>query len=131
MNTKSLAQFRHNPRLGYIAGYLVILFIFLLLIFLFFSLVFFLEGYFFPYPAIDTQFAPQYSEAQFEQIKPGMTKEEILTRLGPPLNNPDDPAWIYSNDGAFPFWDFAWLVRNVQFNEEGRVIYTKAFIAYD
>ena len=126
MNTKSLAQFRHNPRLGRVAGYLVVLFIFL-----FICLVFFTEGYFFPYPAIDTKFAPQYSEAQFEQIRLGMTKEEILTRLGPPLNNPDDPSWVYSEDNAFPFWDFAWLVRSIQFNANGRVSQKNAFIAYD
>lgn len=89
------------------------------------------EGYFFPYPAIDTRFAPGYSEQAFQQIQVGMTKEEVWKRLGPPLNGVDEPVWIYSEDNAFAFWDFAWLVREIYFDEHGRVDRKESGVAYD
>lgn len=89
------------------------------------------EGYFFPYPAIDTRFAPGYSEQAFQQIQIGMTKEEVLQRLGPPLNNVGDFVWIYAEDNAFAVWDFAWLMREIAFDEHGRVKAKRAEVAYD
>lgn len=89
------------------------------------------EGYFFPYPAIDTRFAPDYSETQFQQIEPGMFKAKVLAKLGLPLNQTDEQGWVYSEDNAFPFWDFAWLVRGIGFDENGKVIHIVAYVAYD
>lgn len=89
------------------------------------------EGYFYLYPAIDTRYAPQYSEAQFQTIQVGMTKEEVLARLGPSLNKMEDQGWMYSEDNAFRYWDFAWLVRAVNFDSEGRVIEVNASVNYD
>ncbi len=89
------------------------------------------EGYFFPYPAIDTRFAPGYSEQAFQQIQIGMTKEEVLQRLGPSLNNVGDFVWIYAEDNAFAVWDFAWLMREIAFDEHGRVKAKRAEVAYD
>jgi hypothetical protein len=89
------------------------------------------EGYFSPYPAIDTHFAPGYSEQAFQDIQAGMTKAEVLQRLGPPLNRTSDPSWTYSRDGALGVWDFAWLVRAVNFDENGIVKEKVALVAYD
>ena len=89
------------------------------------------EGYFYLYPSIDTHFAPEYTERQFQAIQVGMTKQEVLERLGSPLNAVEDQGWVYSEDNAFPYWDFAWLVRAVNFNSEGRVIEASARVNYD
>ena len=89
------------------------------------------EGYFFPYPAIDTQFTAGYSEEGFQQIRPGMTKQEVLNLIGPPINSTTHPHWKYSDDNAFPFWDFAWLVRGVTFDDDGNVTDVTQFVAHD
>lgn len=91
----------------------------------------FVEVYFPPYPAVDTRFAPGYSEAAFQRLEVGMTRDEVLDRIGRPLNSLADPYWVYSEDGACALWDFAWLVRGVQFDERGRVVGLTAFVAYD
>lgn len=90
-----------------------------------------IESYFPLYPAIDTRFAPGYTEQAFAALEVGMTKQEVLQRLGPPLNAQADPAWVYSEDGTFGWWDFAWLARGVQFDAEGRLIETRAAVHYD
>lgn len=89
------------------------------------------EGYFILYPAIDTRFAPGYSEANFRKVQPGMSKDEVLQLLGQPFNDVAHQAWIYSEDGAFPFWDFAWLARGINFDSEGRVIERSEHIFYN
>lgn len=89
------------------------------------------EGYFFLYPAIDTSFTPGYSETAFYAIEVGMTKAEVAERLGFPFNRASDQGWLYSQDGALGWWDFAWLVRAVNFDEQGRVSNLSAIIAYD
>jgi outer membrane protein assembly factor BamE (lipoprotein component of BamABCDE complex) len=43
------------------------------------------ESYCFFYPAIDTQYAPGFSEQAFAQIKVGMTEAEVRQKLGAPL----------------------------------------------
>jgi hypothetical protein len=89
------------------------------------------EGYFPLNPAIDTRFAPGYSEAAWRTIRPGMSKAEVQAALGPPLNNVGDPSWAYSTDGACPWWDFAWLVRTIDFDAQDRVVAVRELIAYD
>lgn len=89
------------------------------------------EGYFFFYPTIDTRFTPGYTEAAFQAIQAGMTKAEVQERLGLPFNPVSDQGWIYSQDGACGWWDFAWLVRAVNFDEQGRVSSLASMVAYD
>lgn len=106
------------------------------------------EGYYFPYPSIDTRYAPGYSERNFRKVVRGMTKEEVLELLGPPLGNcmlqPQfminvrSPSmankyalWEYTCDNAFPLADFAWLSRRVEFGRYGRVTNTSSRIYYD
>lgn len=89
------------------------------------------ESYFYPYPSIDTRYAAEYSEGEFQSIRVGMTKQEVLDRVGPPLNAIKDQGWMYSEDNAFAYWDFAWLVRAVNFDAEGRVIEINARVNYD
>ena len=89
------------------------------------------EGYFFLYPAIDTHFTAGYSETAFRAIEVGMTKAEVTERLGLPFNRTSDQGWLYSQDGALGWWDFVWLVRAVNFDEQGRVSNLSAIIAYD
>lgn len=89
------------------------------------------EGYFYLYPSIDTRYAPEYDEEAFQTIQMGMSKKEVLERLGPPLNAIEDQGWVYSEDNAFPYWDFAWLVRAVNFDSDGRVIVVSVGVNYD
>lgn len=97
------------------------------------GMFFMTENYFFLAPAIDTRFAPGYSEQAFQAIQPGMTQAQVIELLGPPLNaNPlRDQSWSYSEDGAFGLWDFAWLGRSVSFDEQGKVLGTRTYVAHD
>ncbi|WP_439623229.1 outer membrane protein assembly factor BamE [Gemmata sp.] len=53
------------------------------------------------------------------QIRPGMTKEQVLEQLGPPHSRVDDddlqPRWYYWNDSYGLFYDSVW------FGPDGRV----------
>ncbi len=92
------------------------------------------EAYFFPNPAIDTTFAPGYSEAKFAAIQPGMTQAEVLVHLGKPLDSAktaDGVEWVYSQDGALAWGDMAWLGRYVQFNAAGQVLRTEKTVYHD
>lgn len=39
----------------------------------------------------DTLYAPRYSDDQFNAIEVGMTEAEVLSRLGPPIDEPYHP----------------------------------------
>jgi hypothetical protein len=96
----------------------------------------FLEGYFPLAPGLGTHFAPDYSEAAFDQIQIGDSKERVLELIGEPLERCDmgrtkDQFWCYSTDGGFLLLDFAWLYRAVYFDAEGRVIELVRDIFYD
>ena len=84
------------------------------------------EFYCFFYPAIDTVYAPGYSEAGFAQIAPGMSIKEVEQTLGSPmhtLTNKDGLVrWCYTGDGkciarGWKLADFAWLGREIIFRE--------------
>jgi hypothetical protein len=107
------------------------------------------EQYFFPYPEIGTVFSEGYSEANFDQIRAGMSEAEVITLLGEPLNRDrmtvsftqgvrsaamptgSGAMWSYSHDNAAGIWDFAWLGRFVYFDEAGRVTGTVKWVFYD
>ncbi len=73
-------------------------------------------------PYIDTEFARDYTPEKFDQIRLGMTVEEAIQIIGPPLNEAHwDPETLftqynYTNDGKsrnefpprFTPGDFAW-----------------------
>ena len=95
------------------------------------------ERYFPPWPDVDTRFAPGYSEAGFDALAAGMTRDEVVARLGPPLRRfpvrqtsyqsarPSTvEGWSYSGDGACSWGDFAWLGREVYFDNAGRLTET-------
>lgn len=100
-----------------------------------FGTLFGIEGYFTPYPAIDTVFPPDYDEAKFLSIQPGDTQAEVLELIGEPLERAGylgvRDTWIYSRDGAFGWWDFAWLFRSVEFDAEGIVLGLRIETHYD
>lgn len=120
----------------------------------FFILILFPEQYFTPAPAIGTTFAKGYDEARFDQIQPGMSRDEVIALLGDPLEkmtlvgggmmvaleqgerNTSMPAgsaemWSYSQDGGIGIWDFAWLGRYVYFDDAGKVTGTLEWVYYD
>jgi hypothetical protein len=90
------------------------------------------EGYCFVWPSIDTVYAADCTERKFGQIKVGMTKAEVVARIGQPLHSQrrgkrhpayaeGDEVWSYTHDGAAPIGDWAWLSRQLIF-AEGRVV---------
>lgn len=109
----------------------------------------FTEQYFVPYPEIGTVFSQGYNEAQFNQIRVGMSEAEVTALLGEPLDRermivslnqgtrsvtmPSGSAtmWSYSRDNAAGIWDFAWLGRFVYFDETGQVTGTLKWVFYD
>jgi hypothetical protein len=107
------------------------------------------EQYFFPYPEIGTVFSEGYSEANFDQIRAGMSEAEVIELLGEPLDRDrmilsfnqgarsaampagSSAMWSYSHDNAAGIWDFAWLGRFIYFDEAGRVTGTLKWVFYD
>jgi SmpA / OmlA family len=90
----------------------------------------FSESVFAPNPLIDTQLPKGFSVEQFEQIKPGMTRQQVRQLVPePPLA--DQSVWQYGNDGAAPFGDFAWFWFEIEFDQAGRVIKTSRRTFYD
>jgi hypothetical protein len=90
----------------------------------------------FPFnPAIDTSFATGYTEAGFDAITEGMPAGEVIALIGEPLSKRDGPyggtIWQYSADGAFRWWDFAWLVRDVYIDDFGKAWTTHKDVRYD
>ena len=91
------------------------------------------EGYCFLWPGIDTKYAPNYNERSFGRVEVGMTKDQVLALLGPPLDThgfyrshpaykaSGDEVWSYTSDGAAPWGDWAWLSREVIFRGDSVV----------
>jgi outer membrane protein assembly factor BamE (lipoprotein component of BamABCDE complex) len=89
-----------------------------------------LESYCVIYPSIDTRYAPGFSEPKFAQVKIGMTREEVLKLLGPPLGATSSNRWSYTQDGKCRWADWAWLGREVIFRDD-HVVEKVARVWYD
>lgn len=78
-----------------------------------------------------TIFALGYSEVKFEQVKPGMSKAQVLSLLGPPLKEEAgafDTWWVYSrqrNDNCF------WLVRNIEISAKTNKVTHKEAMKFE
>lgn len=84
------------------------------------------------YPEIDTTYSESFSIEEWNSIQNGMTKDEVTNLLGKPLHefpveystgipNCHD-RYIYSSDGkAMPHLDFAYVDRQICFDNEGKV----------
>ena len=83
------------------------------------------EGKLLFYSDIDTRFAPDYSDAQFSQVRVGMTTGVVRRLLGEPsfrvyltdvpYEHESDDLWFYACDGACTWGDFAWRAPIVGF----------------
>lgn len=93
-----------------------------------------LESYCFFYPAIDTEFAPDFSEQAFDQVVIDMGSNEVQSLLGKPLsitiNQDGVETWWFTADGKCKWGDFAWLGRSVNLSNN-IVISTERRIYYD
>ncbi|HYD35810.1 MAG TPA: hypothetical protein VD999_07130 [Vitreimonas sp.] len=89
----------------------------------------FSEQHFYPYPEIDTIFAPGFTVTNFEKVEKNMTKGQVEDLLGKPLADGigvgnDRNCWKYSADGkAGPHGDFSYYMYLVCF--QGEIVYTK------
>jgi hypothetical protein len=81
-------------------------------------------------PFIDTRLPQGFSVEQFEQIKLGMTKQQVL-RLVPEPPSIYQSVWHYGNDGAAPFGDFAWFGFEVEFDQTDHVVRATRHTFYD
>jgi outer membrane protein assembly factor BamE (lipoprotein component of BamABCDE complex) len=102
-------------------------------VFLVFIMSLWSESYFWPYPSIDTKYAPGFSEEKFGQIKVGMSQDEVFALLGKPLGvQPfsEGTRFFYSEDGAAPIGDFAWLGRLIDV-KDGKVTKIIKQVFYD
>jgi hypothetical protein len=102
-----------------------------------------LESYCYLIPTIDTRYAPECSELKFRLlVKVGMSREEVVQRIGEPLHKgyvhrqrrshliPRDERWSYTQDGAHPWGDWAWLSRELIIRD-GRVVEKNYSTYYD
>ncbi len=128
----------HRPR-RWFRRLLLLLFIGIPALYGLFVLVLFLlaETYFAPAPWIGTHFAPDYTEEGFDQIQYGDTKERVLDLIGEPLYHDkcgyrecEPQVWVYSEDLSCCV-DFAWLYRDIGFDEVGKVRFITRTIYYD
>jgi hypothetical protein len=102
-----------------------------------------IESYCYLIPTIDTRYASGCSELRFRLIDVGMTREEVVQRIGQPLGKGryhrewhpaykerGDEIWHYTTDGAAAWGDWAWLSRELIFRE-GRVVQKVYWTFYD
>ena len=90
------------------------------------SLIFVLFLYLF---GLDTEYAPGYSEAAFESVRIGETREAVVARLGEPL-------WTFGEEREVLSYtrspsDSHYLVRMVVLDEKGRVVEKRSEIYWD
>jgi hypothetical protein len=94
-----------------------------------------IEGYNPFYPDVDTEFSADFNEDLFQQIKIGDDTASVIKKIGHPLEiyeiNPEEYQWNYSIDGKCKWADFAWLIKAVIIDKEGKVIKKADTIAYD
>jgi hypothetical protein len=95
------------------------------------------ESYCFFYPSIDTQFAARFSEEAFGQVVPGMTLQAVQEKLGSPLSlhqyvegSKKGEIWAYTLDGKCQWGDWAWLRREIDF-QDGKVVKIINKVSYD
>lgn len=100
-----------------------------------FGFIWLSEGYNFLKPDIDTVYAPNFTQAKFDSIKPGLDSVQVISLLGQPLERQQldnsQCLWYYTNDGKCTFGDYAWLGREVYINANGKVVQTVKNIHYD
>ena len=103
------------------------------------------ESYCVLWPSIDTVYAPGFTDAGFERVQVGMTREDVRAQIGEPLDKDfrsvnrlrhpgyqarGDEVWTYTRDGGCPWSDWAWLSREVLFSN-GRVVQRVYWTYYD
>lgn len=102
------------------------LILFLLLPITWFSTI---ESYFIFYPLIDTTRSPEFTLEGFNRIRPGMTRDQVRTLIGDPVENAGQyhrPCEGQTGDGAAPpLFDFAWLNASVCYDETEHVTETE------
>ena len=92
------------------------------------------ESYFFPYPEIDTYFAPDFSFKKVEKLSVGESRKEVEKKIGQPLGETYPAAKLdglpkkykycktYSQDGKAAPLDFAWIIVNVCYDENDQFV---------
>ena len=91
------------------------------------------ESYCYIYPSIDTRYAHGFSEQKFAQVRTGMSMEDVVSLLGEPYHNSPGRnyvRWSYTQDGKCSWADWAWLGREVIF-QDGRVVERISRVYYD
>jgi hypothetical protein len=71
---------------------------------------------------MDTEYAPGYSVAAFNAIAPGMTKAEVLERLGPPLPHSRMRSSETFSAYAWSPTDGNYWLREISYDADGRVL---------
>lgn len=72
---------------------------------------------------VGTRFPPDYTEEKFRLVREGMSHDEVRDLLGESLTIYRvglAEQWHYAEDTVW--WDSRWLMRMIDFNEEGIVI---------
>jgi hypothetical protein len=79
------------------------------------------EGKFIFNPDIDTHYTTGYTETHFQEIAAGMTEKQVAALWGEPFskitvdsNKDYDTVWLYTNDGACSWGDFAWKRKQIE-----------------
>lgn len=95
------------------------------------------EGYFYPYPFIDTIRSEKFSEEKFDQIQPSMSKMQVIDLIGeqrgdyPSTGQDGSYCERVTSDGALKYWDFAWLNANVCYDKNDIVTSANKFWEQD
>jgi hypothetical protein len=93
------------------------------------------EGFNIIEPSIDTVFTDNYSEKKFDQIKIGMDSLAVVRILGKPFSiqklDEKKTLWYFTGDGKCDWHDFAWLGREIEFDQNGIVLEKIKLVHYD
>lgn len=114
------------PYMAYRKRFRMALALFFLLPIAWFSTI---ESYFTFFPLLDTTRSPEFTLEGFNQIRPGMTRDQVRALIGDPVENAGQyhrPCEGQTGDGAAPpLLDFAWLNASVCYDETGHVTETE------
>jgi hypothetical protein len=104
-----------------------------------------MEGKHIIYPYLDTKFANDYTPKKFDEIKIGMSLEEVKEIIGEPLyvgsgyKDSRNLNLHYTGDGKLlskskstnKYSDLAWYCSSLEINEEKKVVSIEKGWAYD
>ena len=86
-------------------------------------------------PDIDTKFTSEFKNEKFDLLEIRMDSLDVTKLIGEPFSiqelTDNNTLWYFTGDGKCNWYDFAWLGREIKFDENGKVIQIIKSVHYD